>query len=224
MEFLKANPIINLEYQPALSQSYIDYFNRAMVFAQTNYNDQITKISKVSFRKMSPTSFLEEYTWIISCTDKEPLEVSGYFLSLSKSLQPFYQSFWDLNNFPKEEISKAKEFTKDKYDAIHHTASIMNRGIKLFGWDKYRDNFLNTPGKLCALPLLQIGGAKHLSRNVGSNNELLESQRLYPLVKRWGFDSSEELCKSIQKHVPMSLKVIEMILWYSAVTFESNLI
>lgn len=224
MEFLKANPIINAEYQPSLDLEYMNYFNRAMVFAQTNYNDQIAKVSRVSFRKITPTSFLEEYTWVISCANQDPMEVSKYFMSLSKSLQPFYQSFWDLNSFPKEEVSKVKEYAEDRYEAIHKTSSIMNRGIKLFGWDTYRDKFLNTPAKLCALPLLQIGGAKHLSRNVGSHNELLEGQRLYPLVKRWGFDNSEDLCKNIQKHVPMSLKVIELILWYSAVTFESNLI
>ena len=223
MEFLKANPIIADNYQPSLDLSYLEYFKRAMVFAQTNYNDQITRLTKTSFRKISPSFFFEEYVWVISCGQQSPKEVSKYFMSLSKSLQPFYQSFWDLNNFPKTEVTKVMEYS-NHYDSIHKTASIMNRGIKLFGWDKYRDNFLNTPAKLCALPSLQISGASHLARNVGSIGDVLGERRLYPLVKHWGFDSTEALCTEIQKYTPMSLKVIELILWYSAVTFESNLI
>lgn len=223
MEFLKANPIIDTKYQPSLSLTYLEYFKRAMVFAQTNYNDQITRMVKTSFRKISPSFFFEEYAWVLCCAKQSPKEVSSYFMSLSKSLTPYYQSFWDLNNFPKVEVPRVSEYT-DQYESLHKTASIMNRGIKLFGWDKYRDNFLNTPAKLCVLPSLQISGASHLSRNVGSIGDVLGERRLYPLVKHWGFDSSEALCKEIQKYTPMSLKVIELILWYSAVTFESNLI
>jgi hypothetical protein len=231
MEFLNSNPIIYPHYTPSLEMTYMDYFNRALVFAQDNYQDRINKISNTHFNKVSPTSFFEEYAWCIFGKDTDSKWASKHFSKLSDSLTPYYHSFWDLNNFPKSaeivekiyrDLFDNKNVPVEKVDSLIQCASIINRGIKLFGWDRYKDNFLNTPEKLCVLPMLGITGAKQLSRNVGASSEIISTARCHELAVHWGFDDSRSLCTAIQKYIPMQLKIIELILWYSATTFPSN--
>jgi hypothetical protein len=227
MELLKSNPIIDPRYKPSLDMPYMDYFTRAMAFAQTNYQDRLTKIANTHFRKLSPTSFLEEYAWCVMCTEDRYREASELFPALTNQLTGFYHSFWDLNNFPKEEDVKEKVMgvihNEKKFKSIYNTAFIMNQGIKLFGWDRYKDNFLNSPDKLCVLPMIQMRGAQVLSRNVGISSDIISSARLHPTAVRLGFQDSRSLCLAIQKNVQMQLKVIEVILWYAVETFESNI-
>lgn len=227
MELLKSNPIIDERYKPSLDMPYMDYFTRAMSFAQTNYHEQLTKIANTHFRKLSPTSFFEEYVWCVMCTEDKYKEASKLFPALTNSLTPFYHSFWDLNNFPKEDDIKIKVLetihNEKKFKAMYDCAFIMNQGIKLFGWDRYKDNFLNSPEKLCVLPMIQMKGAKILSRNVGASSDVISSARLHPLAVHWGFEDSKSLCLAIRQNVEMQLKVIEVILWYAASTFEDNI-
>jgi hypothetical protein len=222
MELLKTNLIIDQKYKPTLELSYLDYFNRAMVFAQTNYQDNLEKVSKTQFPKLSPTRFFEEYVWSVCCLHSTIEESSELFLKLSKKLEPYYHSFWDLNSFPKSDELKntllAIVDNNQKVDAIINTASIINKGIKLYGWEFYRDNFLNTSIKLTALPMLGIVSTRRLSRNIGSC-EVVGNIRLHKLATHWNFEDSISLCEAIQKHVPMQLKIIELILWYTVTTF-----
>jgi hypothetical protein len=224
MELLKSNLIIDERYKPSLKLSYIDYFNRAMAFAQTNYQDNIEKVSRTQFNKLSPTRFFEEYVWSICCIHSTQELSSKLYPLLSKELKLYYNSFWDLNSFPKsEELSnKLLEITKDtiKANAINNTAAIVNKAIKLYGWEFYRDNFLNTPIKLTALPMLGVVEARHLARNIGSSSDIINNIRLHKLAVHWNFAGTKELCEEIQKCVPMQLKIIELILLYAASAFK----
>lgn len=224
MELLKTNLIIDQKYKPSLDLSYIDYFNRAMVFAQTNYQDNIDKVSKTHFHKLSPTRFFEEYVWSICCVHSDPMSASKLFPPLSKELKLYYNSFWDLNAFPKSEeliIKLSKLIDNDKkLHAIIDTALVVNKGIKLYGWEFYRNNFLNTPIKLTAMPMLDLIEATHLSRNIGSSSEVIRNMRIHKLAVHWRFENTKELCESIQKSVPMQLKIIDLILHYAVSTFE----
>lgn len=56
MELLKSKIIIDENYRPSLDLDYMEFFNRAMVFAQTNYKEELERVSKINFRKLSPTS------------------------------------------------------------------------------------------------------------------------------------------------------------------------
>ena len=143
---------------------------------------------------------------------------------LSKELKLYYNSFWDLNSFPKSEelTNKLAEITEDtiKANAINNTAAIINKGIKLYGWEYYKNNFLNTPIKLTALPMLDIVEARRLARNTGSSSDIVNNIRLHMLAVHWKFAGTKELCEEIQKHVPMQLKIIELILLYTTAAFK----
>jgi len=225
MELLKSNVIIDDNYKPTLDLGYLDYFNRAMVFAQTNYQEQITKIANTNFRTITPTSFFEEYVWCLSCVDADAAKVSEFFPRLSKGLVRFYNSFWDLNNFPSQDEMKDwivnVNNNEKKFNQLYGCASIINRGIKLFGWDEYKHNFLSSQEKLCVLPGIGASGAQHLSRNVGISHQVISSAQLQLLANHWGFPDSAALCSTIQKNIAMQPKVIEMVLWYAAHTFDT---
>src|SRR5258708_10242687 len=152
IEILKTRPIIDENYKPSLKMDYQEYFNRAMLFAQTNYQENLTKLANIHFRKISPTVFFEEYAWCVCSAGLTAKSASKFFPKLLKELIPFYRSFWDLNNFHKqEEITEnilSIIHNEQKCQAIYRGAHIINQGIKLYGWDRYRDNFLSTVSKL----------------------------------------------------------------------------
>lgn len=72
MELLKSNPIIDEGYKPSRNLKYIDYFNRAISFAQTNYTDQLKRVYNTSFQSMTPTFFFEEYVWCLIGGQDDP--------------------------------------------------------------------------------------------------------------------------------------------------------
>lgn len=229
MELLKSENdiVIDPNYIPSLDMNYLDYFMRAMAFAQTNYQDQLHRVATANFRKLNSTRFFEEYAWIISTQGEDLKEASLTFCNLSKALTKYYIGFWDLNNFPKEEEMKelvvSVNDNEKKFHALHNCAQIINQGTKLFGWDRYKDNFLNTPEKLSVLPMLGITGAKQLSRNIGVSFEILSTAKLHPVAVHYGFMDFKSLCQAIQQRVALQPRIIELILWYAVVTFGANI-
>jgi len=225
MELLKYNPIIDELYRPSIKMNHIDYFNRALKFAQTNYHDHLVKVSKLDPRSITSTHFFEEYVGALLSTKEDIYKLSNYCAKLFKFLHPYNGSFWDLNNFPSKEKMRdlLEEFYLDEkqFEDIHATAYIVNQGIKLFGWDKYRNNFLNSPGKLLALPGLGLSGANQLSYNIGGAYSPDDNCKLYNLAISLGFDDAKALLMAIQKNFSMSWRTIGTVLWYSAVTFDT---
>jgi len=224
MELLKSNLIIDPEYKPSLNMSYMDYFNRAMAFTQTNYHDRLVKTINTNFSKLSPTIFYEEYTWSVLCLDNNFLEASQLIPNVINRIALLGQSFWNLNSFPKTEDIKPKIMAiihdEKKFNALYSCAETMNSGIKLFGWDTYKHNFLNSPAKLCVLPAIGVMGAKQLSRNIGATHDIVGFPCIQKLATHWGFEDATALCTDISKRVCMQPKIIEVILWYAAMTFD----
>ena len=55
------NLIIDPNYSPSLDLNYVDYFSRAMNFAQTNYHQQLKSFNNTFFHKLAPTIFFRKY-------------------------------------------------------------------------------------------------------------------------------------------------------------------
>jgi hypothetical protein len=228
MEILKSHPIIDDNYKPSLEMDYQEYFNRAMVFAQTNYQEHLTKLANIHFRKLSPTAFFEEYAWCVCGVGFNAKSVAKFFPRLSKELAPFYRSFWDLNNFPKREevIENILPLihNEQKCQALWRGGQIINQGIKLYGWDRYRDNFLSTTTKLQVLPMIGISNSFQLGRNIGFKQPICAGgPHLIRMATRWGFESPEQMCIAISKHVVLQPRVIGQILWYAGSHFGTNI-
>lgn len=226
MELLKYNLIIDEAYKPSRNVDYYNYFNRAMVFAQTNYNDQLQRIYKVSFKTITPTFFFEEYVWCLIGGQDDPYGASEKFPKLISHLMPYCQSFWDLNNFPLEEKMEAKfaelPLSKTQVRALHSAAYIINQGSRLFGWDEYKRNFLSSSGKLIALPGLTLLNSKHLSQNIGNVLEHNSCPKLHSLAIHYKMQDAENFVNTIGKNFQISKRVIGRILWYAATTFDDQ--
>ena len=227
MEILKDDPIIDQNYKPHLKMTYMEYFNRAMLFAQTNYAEQLSKLANTHFRKITPTVFFEEYTWCVCTVGMSAKTVSKFFPKVITNLAPYYKSFWDTHNFPIKEIMDNQLHpiirNRTKIDALWNGARIINNGIRLFGWDKYRDHYLSDVEKLKALPLIGSVNSFQLARNIGLLNAVIGDTHLNRMTARWGFVDAEEMCKIISNHVVLQPKVIGLILWYAGSTFGTNI-
>jgi hypothetical protein len=202
--------IIDPSYQPNLQLSHIDYFSRAMLFAQTNYNEELRKLSNIFFNKMAPTMFLTEYISVIA----GDLVPAGH-------LNLFFHSFIMLNDFPTFEQTSAKltAIDKEKQQAIYQTAKILNNGMILFGWTKYRDNFLGSPSKLQALPLIDAVKALQLGRQLGFMDCYLADPILIKMANHWHFETTNNLIYELANKFVLQHKIIGQILLYSAQTF-----
>lgn len=207
--------------------SYLDYFNRAMVFAQTNYQENLSKLSKLNFRNLTPSNFFEEYAWCVCTTGMSAKTVSKYFQKLIPNLQPYFKSFWDYNSFPEksqmEKLVLPVVHNQQKCDALWSGAKIINNGVKLFTWDKYRDHYLNDAHKLQAFPSIGSINSNTLSRNIGLVNVVIGDTHLNRMAARWGFENADVMCKTISNSIVLQPRVIGLILWYSAATFGTNI-
>lgn len=227
MELLKLDVKVDEDFKPNKSLDYTQYFSRAILFATTNYQAELSKLANASFKRISPTSFFEEYVWTICNINSNIKIVATYFPQLMYELKPYFFSFGD-SEFPNKELMKEYVTTlvesPAKFEAIVRGAQIVNRSIKLFGWDQYRDNFLDTAQKLRAFPLLDKGRAHSLAYHIGLSSELFhDTAMLKVMAMHWGFGNDPsavaEMCKAIGRQYVLQPRVIAMVLWLSGVTF-----
>lgn len=229
MEILKVNPIIDPNYCPSSELQCQDYFNRAMVFAQTNYQEQLTQLTKVSFRLLTPTIFLSEYFWTVLSAGLTAQDASRIFPQLSKDILPYYYQVFAIfhkQDFPAQDdmLQKSLVILPDlpKCQALWRGAQIVFQGATLFGWDRYRNNFLCSVRKLQALPYIDTGNSQQLARDIGVplSYPYTSGSHLDRLASRWGFSSPQEMCQSIEKRIVLRPQIIGQILWYASNHFE----
>lgn len=225
MEILNQQVIIDSKFKPDLDQGYLEYFSRAMKFAQTNYSMALEKHQRTNFNTLSPVSFFEEYVWLIYCLDDNVNYFYSGYPVMAQQLSSFYRSFTDWNYFPnEEEIDESLNIifpNAKKKKSVAQTARIISRGIKLFEWKYYRNNYLNTAEKLIVFPLLEVDTSLRLAKNIGID---ALDDRLHLLANHFGFINSRVMCDTIHKNVPLRLKVVELILWYAVAHFEPHLL
>lgn len=227
MELLKPDVKIDEAFKPDKALDYNQYFSRAMLFAQTNYQPELSKMANVSFKRVSAAGFFEEYVWTICNINSSIKVVATYFPQLIYELKPYYYSFAD-REFPNQELMREYVTTlvgsPVKFEAISRGAQIINQAVKLFGWEQYRSNFLDTAEKLRAFPLIDKERAHSLAYNIGLSNELFhDTAMLKVMAMHWGFGSTPgavvDMCKAIGRQYVMQPRVIALVLWLSGVTF-----
>lgn len=224
MELLRSNLVISNDYAPTVSMPFMEYFNRALIFTQTNYHDILNRVIKQNFYKMTSTFFFSEYVWCVLMHQASHEEASSIFESIQPRLPVLYKGLHDAGNVPQFDIVDeifGDVVSEKKLLAIYKCAHIINQGIKLFGWDEYKENYLNATAKLCVLPMIGIYGAEKLGQSIGINGISCPTI-LHTLASKQGFNQPKDLYKAIQKKVPYQLRTIEIILWYAAISFNND--
>lgn len=226
MELLKSNPIIDEAWKPSLYLDCNRFFSRAMKFAQSNYHDHLTKISNTFFSRLSPTVFFEEYIWRVCCTGSSPEKATLYFPELVTELLPYHQTLWNgdwfLSREPKRKM--VDELTGDqiKFDAFAYTAKTICYGIKLYGWERYRDRFLSSAKNLEVFPLISQENSSQFATNIGLPDVFFAEPTLTKMAKYWKFTSVPEMTKTIASQFVMQERIICLILWYASQNFQLN--
>lgn len=212
MEFLKSNIIIDPNYIPSINgSSYLDYFNRALSFAQTNYSDQIRNAINIQFTSLSPAIFFKEYIANTVLRD---------YQTCAEHSKNLCDDFLTLTT---KEVEAYPGLTSEFIYSVNRAKYIINSGIKLFGWKCYRNFFLDSVDKLKVLPLIEDYNSKMIGKNIGIF-DVLELNRLDKLANHFNFENTKVLCLEIRKHIVTLPKVIELVLWYATHTFNPNLI
>jgi hypothetical protein len=228
MELLKSNPIIDDSYIPSLEMNYIDYFNRALKFVQTNYQDRLEKVTKTQFSKLTPIIFFEECVLSISYVGGNVQQVSKMYPILIQNLDSYYAAIMELADFPKIESQREKiiaiNHDSEKFEVIHQVALTICKGVNLFGWSNYRTKFLCNAQRLNILAsgILGVDESNHLSRNIGGFSTIDHVEYWNQIPKHWGFANFNDLCHAIQKRFTISNRIIDLILWYSFATFHQE--
>lgn len=227
IEVLKDHPIVDENYKPSLSLGYQDYFSRAMLFAQSNYQENLVKISNIHWGKITPTFFYQEYAWSVCSLGIGPKLAIKFFPQFLNEIGTLYyqgvRSPRD-KNFPRREETIAKSLSivqdEEKCQALWEGANIIVQGTTLYGWDRYRLNFLSTTKKLQVFPMIGPATAQQLAKNIGLHKDMFAGDpHLTRMASRWGFQSPEALCTCIAKHVVLQPRVIGQILWYAGAHF-----
>lgn len=227
MELLKSDPILDHDYLPNLELGYLEYFNRALSFSQTNYSEYLTNLSRRSLVKLTPTTFIDRYIEIVLMRNNTQQHTVLQFKKVKEFLTPHYYKFWDTSTTVSAK-NIATELSlcidADEAIAIGQCIQIVHRGIKLFNWVEYKTNYLHNTQKLKALPFLNDLEVKLLARNIGASPEAVSYPLCQKLAVQWNFGSAIDLYKAIQVKVPLQLRIIEAVFYYSAMTFNDSLL
>lgn len=219
------------KYSISLDSSYLDYFRAAHKFTLDNYKEDYDRIINTRFSEVSPKFFLREMCWCICVSGFNAKIVSKFFPKLLEILNPLFEHVstrgWEYGDCWKDDIINQellKVFNnKRKMSAIvSNTVNHVAKGIRLYGWETYRNNELNTPGELQKLDMIGPIISKHLARNIGLLNFVKPDIHLNRLAAHWGFDSADILCMTIQKEINLPLGIIDLILWYAASSYGSK--
>lgn len=217
MRLIKDNPIIDPLFVPNQYMDYTQYFSRAMLFAQTNYHQELSRLANAYFKKLVPTTFFSECVWNICCVNSNAKDVSGYIKMLNNELLPYYHAFADEESFDTQKLmidTMATFIDEGKVKAIIDAAQIISEGISLFTWKRYRDNFLNTSKKLQALPMINESNVVSLSFDIGLHTSF-DDPVLETMADHWKFISAEEMCKALAQQFVMQPREIGLVLWYA---------
>ena len=228
MEFVKSEIIVDPDFIPSLKMDYVRYFSRALTFVQANYPEQLTKLANTHFHKMVPTTFIENYVWTICNVGNNNSTASEVFSRLQKEISYFLSPFASKSNSREEEIyDKFLPILGDseKCRALCKTFYIITQGIRLFGWERYRNNFLSNPQKLQALPMIDEANSLSLGFNLGFKNYICNSgDFLQKMATCWNFESVEQMCNKIAQGVALQPRVIGLILWYAGYHFGTIIV
>jgi endonuclease III len=202
-----------------------EYFNAAYQFVLEHYSAELNRIASVNFKDVSPQFFFNECIWVICASGFSAKAVSQFFQRLITCIGTYDQVIIKDFDIVWNEVYKIFN-NKSKILAIYKIAKIIDGGAKRFGWDNFRDQYLNDVKKLEKLPYIGKITCHHLGRNIGLLDCVKPDLHLQRLSNHWGFLNCESMCKHIQSIAgnQFRLGIIDLILWYFASSHGTTII
>lgn len=204
----------------------IDYFGRALEFVKEHYQEEFDHIANTKFSDITAETFFKEIIWVIY--------VSGFNAKIISQIYPklleVYNSLFEVaggktdavNTLDIAVASMEVFANKCKVKAVIDAAFMMNDGIKKFGWEKYKNEYLNEPDKLKVFPFIGNITKNHLARNIGLLDFIKADLHLNRAAKHWKFENPIKMCEKIQEKFNFPLGLIDLVLFYSFATFGSR--
>lgn len=207
-------------YKPDLTADAKTYFEKARVFTERFYGQDIKQMQLISWDEVQPSLFFEEYVWVVCATGFSAKAVGKFVGRLIDKLGWF-------DELAKEEFSDVFNRTRGilnneaKIKAIHQTAKIIWEGMKDPGWEKFKQEYMASPEKLQKFPYIGKVTCYHLARNIGLLDAVKPDLHLVRMAKHWGYEDCVSMCKDVQPE-GMPLGIVDYIFWMTAATFGTT--
>lgn len=218
MEPHKTLNIDQLEYwKPDHTAGPQLYFNKAYQFVLEFYSEELQQFSEIRFEEINPDRYFLEYIWVVHATGFSAKQVG----KMMARLIPAY-GHWSV--LSKKESNEALEpvlrvcNNPQKAKAIWMNSKLLQDGIDVFGWDKYKSDYLSQPELLQKLPYIGKITCYHLARNIGLLEFVKPDLHLVRLAKYWNIADPITMCRNVRPE-GMPLGIVDLIFWYSASHF-----
>jgi len=211
--------------KPSFELRAVDYFEDALVFAQTNYQAVIDRISNTRFGSVSAIDFWDEYVWAVYVSGFRAKTISKIWVKLLTAYDKLELIGEPAPSGVESEVRETamKVFAHPrKTKAIIDASHIIRIGRNEVGWERFRDTNLSTPEQLQTLPFIGKITCYHLARNIGLLQYVKPDLHLVRMAKRWGFPSPQALCEYLAREFDMQPGIVDLVLWYSASTFGTK--
>lgn len=206
--------------------NHLEYFEIAKEFVNLYYKEELNRILTTNFNEVSPEFFFKEMVWAICVSGFNSKIVSSFFDKFYNAVKPLTEVInGNLNINTLDIAMDAMQVFENvnKIRAIINNSFYIGERVNDIGWEKFRNEQLNSPSKLQE-NFAYIGPVVsfHLARNIGLIDNVKEDLHLKRASSYWGFKSGRELCQDIQKRHNFPLGIIDLIFFYSLSTFGSK--
>jgi hypothetical protein len=205
------------QFRPPLDSARA-YFEKAYLFAREFYSEQMDEIAAVKPESVTPELFFREYIWVVHATGFSAKAVGNFMPRLVEAYGP-YQELAERSLADATGRVKVVCNNPQKIKAIHTTAVQLRDGIKLHGWDKFKEDKLSTPEKLQDLSYIGPVTCFHLARNIGLLDCVKPDLHLIRLADHWGFPDCTAMCKVMGEGYDLPLGIVDLVVWYAASHF-----
>jgi hypothetical protein len=205
---------------PNLAEGPFKYFEKAKKFAYDNYAEEIKRISSTTFATVTGEKFFHEYIWTVHTTGFSAKAVGKFFPRLLEAYGPYDRLAAETKDIAFERVRLVCN-NQQKIMSVWMTATRMRNGIQLFGWEKFRQDYLSSPDLLAKFPYVGKITQFHLARNIGLLDSVKPDLHLVRMAKYWNFEDCTSMCKALQEE-GMPLGIVDLLLWYSASTWGTT--
>jgi hypothetical protein len=205
------------QFRPPLDSPKL-YFEKALAFAREYYSEQMDQIGSVKHESVNPEHFFCEYVWVVHATGFSAKAVGKFMPRLMEAYGPYQEL---ANRAIDRAIDRVKVVCNNpqKIKAVHTTSQLLDKNIKLHGWDEFRNTKLATPEQLQKLSYIGPVTCYHLARNIGLLNCVKPDLHLIRLADHWGFPDCTSMCKEMGKDSGLPLGIVDLVVWYAASHF-----
>ena len=186
------------------------YFFAKKYVIKNGYSNEIDWQEEIVFEDITESNFLKEAAWVILSSGMSYKVIANKFPDISDSFYNWQDINIIINNKKKCQKKALKIFNNpQKINAILYFADFL-----------FKEDFNNLKkvlkktgaNYLLRFPYMGHATSLHLAKNIGLYTSKPD-RHLQRISKTCGFDSTNELCKTISDRICENISVVDLVIW-----------